>query len=370
LDTEFSISYNKSDNFQPTAQRYDIYDNPIAPPGGETEEWGLMLTMFSNKLQLRAVKFETSASRSTASTFLEIQNRLIRRFENQAEIVRNTAYRDEVALKGLTAELAAWDEWENSESAMTLKNTFRWVIPPPPYGASTPNINTSERIGEVTAVQDVVATGHEYELTYNPTSQWRISINAAEQITIQDNTGLTFRAMMDAIEPVWNGTAARLPLGIGTTNDLGTDYANIDISVKLQELLDGGQSPEQRKWRFNAVTNYTFKDGFLKNVRVGGAYRWQDKAAIGFATVIGPDGVNAVPDVDNPYYGPTEDNIDLWVGYSRKLGDNLRWNVQLNVKNVGKGNYLIPVSTQPNGVVDTPRIAAAQGWTLTNTFEF
>jgi len=367
---DVSISYNKADNFQPTAQRYDIYDNTIDPTGGETEEWSVLLNLFSNKLQLRAIKYETAAARATAQ-FTEIQNRLVRRLENQAEIVRNTAYRDEVTLKGFAAELAAWDTWEKSAAAQTLFKTFRWQFPAGPLGASTPNILTQERIGEVVAIQDAVAEGYEFDVTYNPTPQWRISVNAAEQVTVNDNTGLQFRQLMNEIAPAWGGTSARLPLGIGTTNDLGTDFASIDVDVQKQELLDGGVTPEQRRWRFNAVTNYTFKGGKLNNVRIGGAYRWQDKAAIGFPIKLGPDGINGIVDVMNPYYGEAESNVDLWLGYSRRLrGEKIRWNIQVNVKNVGIGDRLIAVSTQPDGTVDTPRIATAQIWSVTNTFEF
>jgi hypothetical protein len=369
LDADVSISYNKADNFQPIAQRYDIYDNAIGPTGGETEEWSALLSLFSNKLQLRAIKYTTSAVRSTAQ-FTEIQNRLVRRLENQAEIVRNTAYRDEVTLKGFASELAAWDDWEKSSSAQTLFKTFRYEIPPGPYGASTPNILTQERIGEVVATQDVVAEGYEFDVTFNPTSQWRISLNAAEQITVNDNTGLQFRKMMNEIAPVWGGTAANLPLGIGTTNDLGTDYRSINVDVRKQELLDGGPAPELRRWRFNAVTNYTFKSGKLNNLRIGGAYRWQDKSAIGFPVVVGPDGTTGILDVKNPYYGDTESNVDLWIGYSRKFSEKIRWSIQLNVKNVAIGNRLIAVSAQPDGTIDTPRIATPQLWVLTNTFEF
>ncbi|MDI1248440.1 MAG: TonB-dependent receptor plug domain-containing protein [Lacunisphaera sp.] len=367
---DVSVSYNKADNFQPTAQRYDIYDNAIAPTGGQTEEWSVLLSLFDDKLQLRAIRYETSAVGSTAQ-FTEIQNRLIRRLENQTEIVRNTAYRDEVTLNGFGSQLAAWDAWEKTAPAQTLYNTFRYQFPSGPLTASTPNIIVQERIQEVVATQDVVAEGYEFDVTYNPTPQWRISFNAAEQITINDNTGLQFRQMMDALAPVWGGTAARLPLGMGTTNDLGTDYSSIDVDVQKQELLDGGVTPELRRWRFNAVTNYTFKGGKLNGVRIGAAYRWQDKAAIGFPIKVGPDGINGIVDVMNPYYGEAETNVDAWIGYSRLLTKKkIKWNVQLNVKNIGTGDRLIPVSTQPDGTIDTGRIATAQIWSLTNSFEF
>ncbi len=366
---DVSLAYNKSDNSSPTAQRYDIYDRPIAPVGGETEEWSTFVSLFEGKLQLRATKYSTTSARSNAQ-FTEIQNTIVRRLENMAEVVRNTSYRDEVTAKGFGAELAAWDSWEKSPPAQTLFKTYRFVVPTTPNTASNANITTQERIGEVVAVQDTIAEGIEVDLTYNPTPQWRISLNVGEQKTVNDNTGTATRQMMDELKPVWGGTAGRLPLGIGTTNDLGSDYNGINVNVLKQQLLDGGPAPEQRRWRFNGVTNYTFKGGRLNNVRVGGAYRWQDKAAIGFPVIVGPGGTGII-DVKHPYLGDTESNVDLWVGYRRKVfSDRVTWNVQLNVKNVGRGNELIPVSAQPDGTIASARISTPQTWTLTNTFEF
>jgi hypothetical protein len=370
LGADLSVAYNKSDNSSPTAQRYDIYDRTIDPVGGETEEWSVFAGLFDGKLSLRATKFKTTSARSNAA-FTEIQNTIVRRLENMAEVVRNTTFRDEVIAKGFGAELSAWDAWEKSPAAQTLFKTYRFAIPTTPNTASNANITTVERIGEVVAVQDTVAEGIEVDLTYNPTPQWRISLNVGEQKTVNDRTGTATRQMVDELKPVWGGTAGRLPLGIGTTNDLGSDYNGINVNVLKQQLLDGGPAPEQRRWRFNGVTNYTFKGGMLNNVRVGGAYRWQDKAAIGFPIILAPDGRTGIIDVKNPYLGEAESNVDLWVGYRRKVfGDRVYWNVQLNVKNVGRGNQLIPVSAQPDGSIASARISAPQLWTLTNTFEF
>ncbi|MEO6245292.1 MAG: hypothetical protein ABIQ12_07630 [Opitutaceae bacterium] len=82
-----------------------------------------------------------------------------------------------------------------------------------------------------------------------------------------------------------------------------------------------------------------------------------------------PDG-SGVYDVKRPFYGPTESNVDGWIGYSRKLNEKIRWSAQLNVRNIGVGNRLIPVSAQPDGTYDSMRIAEPQTWQLTTSFEF
>ena len=70
----------------------------------------------------------------------------------------------------------------------------------------------------------------------------------------------------------------------------------------------------------------------------------------------------------------SETYFDLWVGYHRMITDKIRWNIQFNVDNVGRGNYLIPVSYQApiNGVVQPAfyRIGPTEKFTIKNVFSF
>ncbi len=52
--------------------------------------------------------------------------------------------------------------------------------------------------------------------------------------------------------------------------------------------------------------------------------------------------------VKRPFRGPTESDVDPWIGCSRKLSEKIRWSAQVNVRNIGVGNRLIPVSAQPD----------------------
>ena len=75
-------------------------------------------------------------------------------------------------------------------------------------------------------------------------------------------------------------------------------------------------------------------------------------------------------DIAHPYRGPSETDFDLWVGYTRKVWRRFDWNIQLNVRNVGVGNKLIPVTTEPDGTPATYRIRPPQVIQLTNTLRF
>ena len=136
----------------------------------------------------------------------------------------------------------------------------------------------------------------------------------------------------------------------------------------MWKALEGADVPELRPWRFNVVANYQFKDA-LKGANVGMSYRWMDSNVTGFPVSQQVDGTY-VYDVSNPFTGPKEDALDLWVGYETNLTESVKWRIQLNVRNVFATDDLIPVTVQPDGSYGTMRIAEPRTFLLTNTFSF
>ena len=118
------------------------------------------------------------------------------------------------------------------------------------------------------------------------------------------------------------------------------------------------------------VTNYTFSEGWAKNITVGGAVRWQDKAAIGYYPKYNPDAAIWVTDVTKPIYAPSETNYDLWIGYERKLRHGITWGIQLNIRDLFAKSSLIPIAANPDGTIAQARIPSETTWQLTNTFKF
>jgi hypothetical protein len=129
---------------------------------------------------------------------------------------------------------------------------------------------------------------------------------------------------------------------------------------------EGSSAPEIPKWRFNAISTYSFDQGTLKGGYVGGAYRWEDRRILGYQYNQTKD----VLDISKPWYGPTEKHFDLWFGYSRKITKKVNWRAQVNLRNVGESDNLVPVSLQPDGTKALSRIAEGMTWQLSNTFEF
>jgi hypothetical protein len=177
-------------------------------------------------------------------------------------------------------------------------------------------------------------------------------------------------AYMDTLMAGPAGDLVRFNSDYSFSNELRQAWVPWRGQYTLLKLQENTAASELRKWRYNFITNYTFTGGFLKNVSVGGSYRWQDKVVIGYPVVPGTGGLASF-DLTKPYYGPSEGALDLSVAYRRKITAKIDWKIQANVRNVGKGDELIPISVQPDGRTwASVRIAPSQEWVVTNTFSF
>jgi hypothetical protein len=236
----------------------------------------------------------------------------------------------------------------------------------------------------VTDTTDYTATGHEVDLVFNATRNWRILLNFAQQETIQTNIAPNAKAVIAAMTPVWeeykNNPRTNYPTGwvLGTplppsVETVGS-FVNSTVYIPLATMLatEGSAAAEQRKYRVNLVTNYQFaKETFLRGWSVGAGIRWQSKIGIGYPAKYKPDG-SVDLGVDNPYYAPDETNVDLTVSYGRKIWSNkIDWKVTLNVRNAfASGGDLVPITAQPTGQVASYRLAPDQRFYLTNSFSF
>ena len=93
------------------------------------------------------------------------------------------------------------------------------------------------------------------------------------------------------------------------------------------------------------------------------------KSIIGYTPTGGSN--NFSIDLNKPYKGPAETNVDLWLSYSRRqVWRNVDWRIQLNVRNVGQKDSLIPITVQPDGTPRRLPHRPGPSWTIANTFQF
>ena len=358
--SEISLSYNRADNFRPAGQRYDLNDNAIGPEVGETREYGALLSTFHGKFILRYGHYKTVAAKSSGLVNLNTPIQNLSDFIDQVSNMNAQGRND-----GNPAGVAAFNEFMAGKYGQALARTFRLS-----FNADSNSWTHDRRTGQVVGTADVVSEGDEFEVIVNPTRSWRIAFNAAKATAIRTNIGRDLQdIVLNGITPLINGPAGALARDTSNSQLAPNMRASVIVPMLQVTTQDGSPAAELRRWRWNFVSNYRFTEGTLRGWNAGAAARWQDKVAIGFPVFVDPV-AGSIPDVKHPYFGGTEINYDAWVGYSRKLWKKYAWTVQLNVKNIGVGNELIPVNAQPDGTINSYRIAEPQKWTLTNTIAF
>jgi len=140
---------------------------------------------------------------------------------------------------------------------------------------------------------------------------------------------------------------------------------------KLASANNGKPRSQVREWRWNAITNYTFTEGRLKALSLGGALRWLDKGGIGFlGKPPEADGVVRELDGSKPVYDKARLAVDLSATYRlRFVRDRVRARVQLNVRNVQEDGRLQAVGVNPNGTRFAYRIIDPRQFILSTTFD-
>lgn len=349
-----SVFYNKSDNFSPSGQRLDIFGNPIDTAKGKTKEYGFMLSALDGKLALRLTHFNTSLT-GVSMDRRDAIHALVRD-GLAAAITPSTAVTGNASQDAARAAFASW--FANSPVAANLKRTFGPTL-------------VGNQDGIVLQTKDSVSTGNELELTYNPTSNWRVALNASKSQVVNKNIASDAVLLLSQIKPMLDSQAGQIWINQSTQRTLQTGTNAWVQSVKSDQYGEGQSvNPELRQYRFNAMTNYTFTDGALKNFAVGGAIRWASKVLIG--TGYKTDALlGDVPNYGALYYGPSEATYDSWVSYTRpNIFRKIDWMVQLNVRNIGVGKKLIPTVAQPDGSIAQWRIAEPMTVTLSSKFSF
>jgi outer membrane receptor for ferric coprogen and ferric-rhodotorulic acid len=218
-----------------------------------------------------------------------------------------------------------------------------------------------------TGTIDNESKGIEFELNGQLMKNWNVSLNASKQEAQQTSLGASLTNFIEKQHAKYQTPAGDLRLWAGGDRTFRQYYQQYIYGPYLfMQESNGRMVPEMSPWRFNAVTNYSFNQGFLKGANVGLGYRWQQGVILGYG--MKSDYSNL--DVNKPLWGKSTYAIDLWAGYERKLTANVNWRIQLNMRNVGASVHLEPLSLEPDGSVAMARIVEGQTWFLTNTLSF
>ncbi|PTY07686.1 hypothetical protein DB347_05500 [Opitutaceae bacterium EW11] len=421
-NTGISLFFNKSENFQPAAGRIDIVGDSLPSPQGKTKDYGIMIETLDDRLSLRINHYKTTVTNAQLADFggsymtwgaeawaynFGKANQLRIAAGGWADFTKGY---DPLGIVAQDTPAGGWtaDQVSQAQAAGDAIVAAYMAHAPSAQWFKLWGINTAEAdkgafiAGNApagfTITGDTESKGWEYELNAQPTKNWNIAINAAKTDAQRTNMAGSMVSWVEARWKVYNtpvtmnGQPLMLQIpdrdggprqaiigdlrfwngGYGAGETLHDKYLREFMSgYWLYRIQEGSNVPELRPWRFNLITNYNFDHGFLKGVNVGGGYRWEDKQVVGYPVL--PGATLSDPrsfDLAHPYKAKSQDAIDLWVGYSRKITRKLEWRVQLNVRNIFGSDDLIPVTVQPDGSVAVGRIPEPTVWTLTNTVSF
>lgn len=357
--TQFSLTFNQADNFRVAGQRENLYGEPIGPEQGQSREWGFRLSTFNGRFELRTTYYENDTLLNATPAFAASISNLVDSVGGVLDM--NLTGVNDTSEQRLAGR-AVWEAWQQSPEGARFLRVFRF------QQVSPTDWSQDRRANQVVGTTDVAAKGLEYDLIFNPLRNWRISFNVARQEAVRSNIGKEYVAVLENFKAVAAGPGGDALSS--TTQPFRDRFRSNTLALANPTILqEGSPSAELRKWRWNFVTNYSFTEGFLKGVGVGGATRIQDKSVIGYPYYNHPT-LGPAPDIAHAYYAKGEQNFDAWMSYGRRLGQRINWKVQLNVKNIGVGNELIAIGAQPDGSIHSWRIPEPQRWTLTNSFTF
>lgn len=425
-----SLHYGSSSNFVANPGGFDFYGNSVPSASGSTTDYGVTISLMNNKVVARLNRYRgavenenfsgvtrpvgvyvNTLARSFGTMFVDMQDYDANRdgvFDLVADPSNPGALTDPdrnkngfldnyeaggpnfvpgaqyMSLADYRKVYEAWDKYWNAFA----REKAEMILTPKTETAPAAAQSGGGLSSVLTDTVDLVAEGYEFELTYNPTRDLRLSFNAAQQSSVRSNVGPRLgRLLEEAIanysvvpngtriavnDPLTTPLAAPLATGTGAGDTLRGGAGQAYYTL---EALSGSDSPEVRKYRANVLGNYSFSRGPLKGANLGTALRWQDKAAIGYPvarrTITGTNATVPIKAVTRPFFDQGSEFIDLWVGYRQKLFRNkITWRIQLNVRNVFADTDPIIVQVQPDGSPARAQIPPPREFVLSNTLEF
>ena len=379
--TNVSFHWNESENFSPEATRRNILGQIVPSPAGATEEYGIGFEFKDGAISLRLSKYEMSSDWADAGLNGAANNLFLNIGARRWGIEEESGNPFEEVIARATDE--RFPDAGTFNSYAEVQQAIRNFLPretealinarfEPPLPQTGATFLTDPIVG-LTTTRSFVSDGYEAELVGNPAKGWRISLNVGKQETVTSNTAPVLAAVaVEAREGLLREGLWGLQIDPGN-NTNPTFGSNLNggtfIPLAAEQAKDGTISLEQREWRANLATNYDFLEGSLKGVGMGGAWRYQSKAAVGYEKFVNEDNL-VLPLLDRPFFGPAETNIDLWASYTRKLNDKINWKIQLNMRNAFGDDDYIPVVINPDGRTAVVRNPNPMDFYITNTFKF
>ena len=367
-----NLLYNKSDSFSPGATAYDVYGIPLPDPKGHTRDYGFQLNLFDGRLNIRAQQYETLDDGRADSTINTYVQRTLR-----------MDYSSSITDPNLTGQLTTQLQTLNPSwsTDQVLAEVMKQSGIDPNYIAG----HYSKTHGDKGTAS---SRGKEIEIEYNPSQYWTVKSTITQTKAFNASLSGELQDYIAARMPTWttiknpvvaNAANPSDPLNFWWTTPInGTTpqswyLANVHAPIALAVATQGKQRPQTRVWHYNVLTNYKLAgltdNRWLKNIDAGGAFRWEDKANVGYYG--GPPDLDAKGVVDTydpnrPIWDKARYYIDLFAGYNFQMfSGKVRCRVQLNCTNIFERGRLQAVAFNPDGTPYAFRIIDPRQFLLT-----
>lgn len=355
-----SLTYSQSDSFNPVSTAYDIYGQPLPDPRADTKDYGFDLNFFPDaggvpRLSIRARQYETVDFGRGSSSVNTIVQRAIR-LDADGNMTAGDPDLEGFYQQELQKLHPDWTINQIDAEVLNLMGVDPAFIDSHRNRTHNDNSNAASR-------------GKEIEITANPTDYWTLrstitqsqAFNSTMSPALQEYVAARLPEWQAATSPFdgssyWNGTYRA-----GNVTPETWYTANLLAPMKLAVATQGKPIMQNREWKFNVVTNFQLRgitdQRWLKNVDIGGAIRWEDRAIIGYGGAApDPDGVVREYDPGKPYYDKDRAYFDFMAGYNLKLRDKYSVRLQLNVRNIFEDGRLQAAGVNPDGSAYVYRI--------------
>ena len=342
---------NRSENFAATSPRQDNLYRAIPPRSGKTDEVGVGVSLFGNKLDLKLTRYDSSQLfNSAAST--SVQNR-IPAFES-------TLYNALIN----TGRGAEWSTVGTNGATVTT-----------PYALPNGAIASSS----------AVSKGYALEVYFKPNRYWdfvasvdkteaRVSGIAPELTDFFATRAAYYKKYFDEGLRT-DGTNNRNP---STAQLLVDSFATgVGASYAADVLPEGNARAGLSPYTAKLVGRYSLSEGKLKGLSLGTSLRWESGKVIGYGQTTKAfnfGGLQNYPgqvsDLSREYKTGAVIAGGTFINYSRRILNNkVRWKIQLNAQDLFSEQGLRRVAVNGDGspiwALNPPR-----AYELSNSFDF
>ncbi len=339
--------YNRSKTFQPNIGKYDPFGNEYSGSTGKADDYGVELKILHDSLHLRVTHYQNTAGPIRAGNTP---------FQDP---IRDNLYNIDQNIMQLDPSMTQLNAGRSGYRDLGRANY--WVM------------------------LDNRSTGNELALTWRPSKNWDFIVNGSKTTTVQSNIGKPWFDWINARLPVWQ--AASTTVNGAKVNVWNTQPYNLTpgaqtfaqyfkSTIQDQQLAtfaayDGTSVDQGRQYSGNFISAYRFTEGRLKGLSTNLAFRYRAGATIGYATTTGSGGTLLL-DPTQPIKGPATLLTDLGVSYGGKIAafQNIRYRIQLNVRNLFNEWTLVPVKAMTTGQFGRWQLLPPRTYVVSCTFDF